>query len=351
MVAVATPILIIGWINYSEQYAKQLADGQAYLNIGLYPQAQNEFQQAVDQHPLRRFVAVIATAFSDKTGKKAEQALDLLDLGKEAEWGLEKSKAFESKDNIVIQKTLQQFETEHPDDADVQVLYGKYFLTFKQFTVAEQRFKKAVELKPNTAEAHAGLCEIYDFRNDFSHAIAECKDAIDAANGSAPDRYYINLASLHTESGDYAQALQILDLGDNYLLVKFERGKLFQIIHQAAKAEKSFALVLQGLNDKDIYNTPVNQENWYFKNNKAAMTLHNLADKKCYVTYSYAAALQFNNKPTEARRQQQETQKTCGENEETIKEQLQFDLMLTQENGLNPQTVAEFNRLLDEKKP
>ncbi len=313
---------LIGWHKFFSQYAAQLEEAQTYMNMGLYPQAQTAYQQAVKQHPFNHF----------------------LDIGT-ADWGLEKTRVFDSKDKIAIEKKLRQFEKQHPNDADVQVLFGRFFLTFRQLNEAEKHYEHALEINPNIAEAYSGLCEIYDLKNP-ARALKACENALKFSVGK-PDNYSINLAGQYAQNGKYQEALQLLGtLEEKSLLAKFERAKLFQITQQLPKAEKLQEQVLQALSDTAVTTQPQNRENWYFKSTLNMITLTDSEQKKCYVNYSLAASFYLQNNLGKAQEHLQKATELCGENNAEIIQQLLFDLSQAQKNGASAKLIEEFIKAL-----
>lgn len=313
---------VIGWHKFFSQYAARLEEAQTYMNMGMYPQAQTVYQQAIKQYPFNHF----------------------LDIGT-ADWGLEKTRVFDSKDKIIIEKKLQQFEKQHPNDADVQVLYGKFFLTFRELNQAEKHYENALEINPKIAEAYSGLCEVYDLKNPL-RALKACENALKFSVGK-PDNYSINLADQYAQNGKYQEALQLLGtLEQKSLLAKFKRAKLFQITQQLPKAEKLQEQVLKDLNDTAITKQPANREKWYFKSTLNVITLTSLENKKCYVNYSLAASFYLQNNPGKAQEHLQKATELCGESNQEIIEQLLFDLNLAQKSGLSAELIEEFKKAL-----
>ena len=71
LAAVALSVIaVLGWRDYSPRYVVLLDEGQAYLNMGRYIEAQGAFRQAIGLHPLRRVFA-IANIFGDNAGRAA----------------------------------------------------------------------------------------------------------------------------------------------------------------------------------------------------------------------------------------------------------------------------------------
>ncbi len=340
--------VVIAWSNYAERYAALLSEGQSYLNIGRYAEAQRVFRQAVDLHPLRR-IAAIANVFGEKAGQAAQQALDLFDLGSEAQWGLDKASAVETIDRRVTAKKLEQLEQHHPDDADVHTLWGKYYLSLRQLADAEKHFDAAVKLNPKAAEAYFGLCFIYDaLQNNTDQALGMCEQAIKVAGSPlAPDDYVINLAGLYAQNGRYDEALTLLiNLDNKYLSVKFELARIYQLTQHYQEAANLQQFVWQGLNDADTLNQPQNLKAWYVKNAGNSMVLTRIEDKKCYVAYSLAASFFLLDTQNKAQDTLNQASEPCLVNGDKIKQQVLFDLDSVVKNGAAGDRVEAFKKAL-----
>lgn len=351
LITVALAVVgVIGWSNYAERYAAQLSEGQLYLNIGRYAEAQGAFRQAVSLHPLRR-IAAIANVFGDKAGQSTQQALDLLDLGSEAQWGLDKASALDTIDRTVTGQKLEQLEQRHADDADVHTLWGKYYLGLQQFSDAQKHFEAAIKLSSEATDAYFGLCGIYDAQqNNIDLALAMCEQAIAAAGSPprpAPADYATNLAGLYAQKGRYDEALTMLNRLDNKSLsVKFELARIYQLTQHYQDAANLQQSVLQGLNDADTVNQPQNLKAWYFKDTENSIVLTQLGDKKCYVNYSLAASFYLQDTQKKAQEPLKQAAKLCPVNEEKIKKQVLFDLNLALNNGAAAGRVETFKQAL-----
>ena len=129
----AVVIGAFGWFNYAGQYRHKLDEGNDLLKLGLYPQAKESFQQAISLHPLRH-VVLLSKVFGEQAGEAVGQAPDLLAQDQEAQWGLAKASAFDSGNPQYIELKLQAL---HPQDADVQVLWGRFHAAQLHYDQAE----------------------------------------------------------------------------------------------------------------------------------------------------------------------------------------------------------------------
>lgn len=140
------------------------------------------------------------------------------------------------------------------------------------------------------------------------------------SNASSVGLDKINLSTFKTQNGDYHATFALLGKVDgNYPLVKVEQAKIHLALNQLDSAEKLLTKLLASLDTK-------NGESWYFKTDKQAIVLGNLSDKKCYIAHLLTAVLHLQNKNVAAAASLKTAAKSCGANEEPIKQQVQFDL-------------------------
>src|SRR5262249_1978724 len=86
-----------------------------------------------------------------------------------------------------------------------QILLGEIALSENNPVEAEKSFRRALELNPNAARAHAGLAEILLGAGKRAEAIAEAKAAIEAGDDRAG--VYALLGEAQTLSGKHEEAL------------------------------------------------------------------------------------------------------------------------------------------------
>lgn len=111
-----------------------------------------------------------------------------------------------------------------PDEvASVNVQLGVHYFQQKEYAVALERLKTAIDAKPDSASAHAVIALVYDALDD-SQALIQYQTAIDLTPGDSPD---------------------FGDIHNNYGAYLCKKGKL-------EKAEAEFLLAIKN----KLYRTP-----------------------------------------------------------------------------------------------
>ncbi|MFI3190423.1 hypothetical protein BCS42_01755 [Crenothrix sp. D3] len=333
--AVGVLIVLICYFVGSASYKSLLEEGQGYLSVGDFTNAELAFQKAADTNPIRKLLAVVDSATGDKFGK-AVDAFDSLNLEIEADWGLKKTRVFKPAEKTVIETKLKNFSQEHPNDADVETFWGRFYLDNQNTDEAFKHFKNATQLSAKASYAHFGLCTVYELLGQIATAIAECKAAIDTAN-SIPYEYALNLAGLYEKQDNYENALAVLNDKrlDDTVSLKFERARVFQMKRDFKMAVGLYKEVLEALSATD--------PKWYF--NK--IVLATIDDKKCYVNLSQAAAYYLQG---DANKVKALLSSSFCKQEAVIKisKQVMFDLGLIHDSKMAPK-ISEFNKLLLKK--
>ncbi len=77
-----------------------------------------------------------------------------------------------------------------------------------ELSLAEENFKKALQLKPNWSEAHSNLGKLYELKNDLPRALEQFEKAVK----NSPHRavYYVNLATIQLKLEQKEKALKSL---------------------------------------------------------------------------------------------------------------------------------------------
>lgn len=90
------------------------------------------------------------------------------------------------------QEALRDYERrllEHPDDPGLHVGHGNVLRRLKRFAAAEASYRRALELDPDAAEAHASLAELAAERGDFLEAARRMERCVQAL----PRRHFYRL--------------------------------------------------------------------------------------------------------------------------------------------------------------
>jgi tetratricopeptide (TPR) repeat protein len=100
---------------------------------------------------------------------------------------------------------LDQLVKRFPDNASVQVEIGNAYLLFDRTDEAFCAFGRAIELKPDLAEAHAGFAEVASARGHGREALVSWREAVRLApeNGS----YLLGLGRYAYEAGELTESI------------------------------------------------------------------------------------------------------------------------------------------------
>ncbi|MGH9904248.1 MAG: tetratricopeptide repeat protein [Pyrinomonadaceae bacterium] len=254
-----------------------------------------------------------------------QQALDLLDLSREAQLGLEKTSVFDQKGREVIERKLKQLEIQNPTDPDVQMLLGRFHAAQNELPAAIQHYQAAINQNPEAAEAYFGLGFVYDQQGLSCKAMKMIKKAV-KISASSP-RYVSNLAYLYAQQKNYGEALRLYGkLDQNFPLASLEMAHIYRLrgsLEQALRLQES---LVGSLDNPDIMGLSENQAPWYYKTDRDVILLANLVDKKCYVYYSLAATLYLDNHPADAEAYLNKGRELKSAHEPEIKTLVDFDL-------------------------
>lgn len=131
--------------------------------------------------------------------------------------------------------------------SEAQAFYGKAILyeKIKEYELAEENFRVAIELDVDFRDAHFFLANLFDIQGDVQKAIEEYSHFIE----KFPEDYmgYNNLGSIYEENGEYEKALVYLkksvELREDYFLSHFNLavvyGRLGEIEESIASYERS----------------------------------------------------------------------------------------------------------------
>jgi predicted Zn-dependent protease len=352
--SVITVALIIatvaGYNNYAKQYTPLLNQAQSNLNIGLYSEAKAGFQKAIDAHPIRR-LASLANIIKPEAGQAVQESLNIFDFSHEAELGFKKASLAETMSQLKSddrEQQLKQLADENPNDADIQVLLGKLSLSYLDKEEAESYYLNAIALNSNIAEAHFGLCAIYELDGKITDAVKECEEAV-RLSGIKPTNYVINLAGLYLQQEKYKQALHLIAKRDSrYLNVKFELARIYLFTGQLTQAIDFETQVLASLNDVEKMKQPENQTIWYYKSDFENVLLKTANEKKCYVTYTLALTAFLKKERRETEKHIKATVEPCKQagkhSRENIKNIVRYDLDIATKNSALSKQAAEFKK-------
>jgi tetratricopeptide (TPR) repeat protein len=254
--------------HYLAQYQQALEDGHHYLNMGEYAHARDAYHKALAQHPLRQLSGLAGGVFGDNAEKTTLKLIEPLLINNPAHLGLEKTSVFIPPDEMEIKRKLQQLEKKYPKDVDIQVFWGKFYVSKNNpvdLKNAVAYYQKALLFDPQNAEAYFGLSYCYDTQGQTAAALDALSKAVEFSS-EPPPSYILQLAYLYSQQQQYDQALaQLAKLGNNVPLALFERAKLHRLTKQLEPAWRLQQQVIDQLDDPAIMGQLDNQAPWYFK--------------------------------------------------------------------------------------
>ncbi|MEQ1528007.1 MAG: tetratricopeptide repeat protein [Methylococcales bacterium] len=267
-----------GWAVYIYQPPEKplavinlITEGDNFLNIGRYGEAKQSFSKAL--------------------------AINSQD--KRAAWGLKKTELWDAKDSVAFKQNLDNLYNKNPNDAQVNLFYGKFYGADHHIEQALPYYRKAIEINANIAEAHFDLGVLYEQQGKQAEAKAEYTKAV--ALSTTP-KYQANLAYFFVKQKDYDQALEIYGQISNFPLVAVEMAKIYWLRGELQTAENLQRQALQLLEDKDLMATPENQDPWYFTvADNQGLELIKSAEKKDYTQYCLSVSLFLQGKDKAAR--------------------------------------------------
>ena len=103
---------------------------------------------------------------------------------------------------------LSKAEQIEPDSAATQILIGEVLRREGNLDLAEVRYKRALELKPGSAEAHLNLGVVYGMQGRMNEALHEFQTVADNERFAHRDLAYDNIGQIHLDRQDLEKAEQ-----------------------------------------------------------------------------------------------------------------------------------------------
>lgn len=191
-------------------------------------------------------------------------AIVLLSCGggkKKADVEVDQSKNFENQKALAAAsswrgnfpqalKEIEEAEKINDKDPDVYVIKGAIYMGLKEYTLAEQNYKKALTLRPDYTSAHFNLCGLYLIQNNFDQVISECGLVVADPTYKARANAYTNIGIAYFSKGDMAKARenyeQALKLNPSFVYAHNEMGKLYMSTGRYGEAVNEFQLAVKG---------------------------------------------------------------------------------------------------------
>ncbi|MEW6556795.1 MAG: tetratricopeptide repeat protein [Elusimicrobiota bacterium] len=141
----------------------------------------------------------------------------------------------------------QKAVTIRPDYAELHNTLGNIYYMRKEYEKAYQEFKKAIEIKPHLSGAHYNLAVLYQTRNDYSNAIIEYKKAIEIN----PYRLeaHNNLGNIYYTQKEYGNAIQeykkVIELNPDLISARTTLAEIYYLLKEYDNALQEYQKIVE----------------------------------------------------------------------------------------------------------
>ena len=207
-------------VNYIEA---RVGLAEAYLSSGNFDRAEKEFQKVLLQNPTQtELLLQLATVYIQK--KQPKKALLELD----------------------------KYHSENHETVESLVLYGRAHGASGDIESAENLFKKALQLGPDSVEPRLNLAKVFLQKKNFSQAKSYLQEVI-SMDDKQIEAYYL-LANIETRQGDREAALavyqQIIQVDSTQLQAFYMSGILQMDLGNLDAAKISVDKLLASFSDR-----------------------------------------------------------------------------------------------------
>jgi tetratricopeptide (TPR) repeat protein len=294
-------IIFYGYREWDRRLENHLAEGERFINIGRYTDAQREYQQASKLCP---FCSVVR-------------------------WGLAKAELYDPSNAGQFEDRFHWLQAQSRSGVDphVWVFKGNLNVLHRKPEQAISDYQTATSFGSHDAEAYYRLAIVYQQQGELQKALENYLQAVEKAD-PVPPQYLANLASLYVELKEYDKAMEYFNqLADsNFLLGHQEIALLQRLQGKLSEAVGQQRQLAQLLDNPKITELPENQDPWYFETDKERIEFHNLPSKKAYVYYSLSATLYLLGQETEAQEYLHKAKALQAPKEEEVKAVVTYDL-------------------------
>lgn|SRR5574341_378272 len=183
--------------------------GFAYLNLSAAYQAQEKINQAEsvlvqatrilpDATPIRYNLAILYQR-TNKVEKAQEQYLQIIESTPP------KKEAYDLSQISGLEKSVNYMEIKANSYYNLGLIFGLK----GELNLAEENFKKALQLRPNWSEAHSNLAKVYEVQHKWSQALSHFEAAVQ--NSPQKAVYHFNLGMIYLKLGEKEKALKSLE--------------------------------------------------------------------------------------------------------------------------------------------
>jgi tetratricopeptide (TPR) repeat protein len=195
-----------------------------YGRSDLANKAIDEYRQAIDADPGSEYLTAGLAELYAKTGRIRDAVMEAQDILKRDPNNLEAHKLLGriylrsmgdiqsgSANQNVIKLAIEQYEgilklEKDPDNlVEDHLLLGRLYRLNNDLTKAENEFKTAVKLQPDSEEAVTTLAYLYNEEGDSGHAIQALNSVPDASRSA---KLYSALGYTYEQQKDYKKAIE-----------------------------------------------------------------------------------------------------------------------------------------------
>lgn len=108
-------------------------------------------------------------------------------------------------------KKMLETATVNPRDADAHTQLGLIYVQRRQYELAAERFRKAIEVDPDEAEAHYQLARIERHQGKYAEAVEHCRAAVRIDDKHSSSEVWREMGASMFLAGDAKGALAALD--------------------------------------------------------------------------------------------------------------------------------------------
>ena len=251
----------VPWLLAQRRHVKQ---GEAYLNVGRYPEAKDAFRRALSINP----------------------------WSGSASWGIDKASVMDLSDAVAFEhKVRNDLYARRPNDPHVNVYMGDLAATQRDIPRAIQHYQIAVKAEPDLAEAYFRMGVLYDQTGDSQKAEQMYLEAV--KRSATTPRYRNNLAYLLAKKGPewYDRAIEEYGRNDRYPLSAIEAALLSWFKGDVSQARDFQQQAVEWLEDVTTSDLLQNRGPWYFELGAEGIDVVSLTEKQSLAYLSLSASV------------------------------------------------------------
>mgnify|MGYP001161958023 FL=1 len=136
------------------------------------------------------------------------------------------------------------------EDAEVYLIKGAIYFKLKDYPLAADGYRKALEINPSYTAARFNLCGLYLAEKKYQEVITECEAVVADPAYDARANAYTNIGIAYFSLGDMVKAKdnydKALQINPSFVYARNEMGKLYMSTGRYAQAATEFELAIAG---------------------------------------------------------------------------------------------------------